>query len=105
MQGIHPDYSEKLLTFFEADFSYFKGMAQAAPHLSKIGKQVLLEQLTPREQEVLQLVAAGRSNPEVATELFIALSTVKTHLKNIYGKLQVNNRVQAIARARDLHLL
>jgi len=55
--------------------------------------------------EVLRLIAAGRSNEEVAAELFIAVSTVKTHLINIYGKLEVKRRTQAIAKARQLKLL
>jgi LuxR family maltose regulon positive regulatory protein len=65
----------------------------------------LIEPLTPREREVLRLIAAGRSNPEIAAELVIAVTTVKTHVKNIYGKLQVTNRIQAAARAQDLRLL
>jgi ATP/maltotriose-dependent transcriptional regulator MalT len=51
------------------------------------------------------LVAAGKTNQEIAKELFVALSTVKTHIKNIYGKLDARNRTQALARARELRLL
>lgn len=65
----------------------------------------LVEKLTAREQEVLRLIATGLSNPEIAAELVIALTTVKTHTKNLYGKLQVSNRVAAVARARELGLL
>ncbi len=65
----------------------------------------LIEPLTPREREVLQLIAVGRSNPEIAAELVIAVTTVKTHVKNIYGKLQVGTRFQAAARAKELNLL
>ncbi len=64
----------------------------------------LIEPLTPREQEVLRLIAAGRSNPEIAAELVIAVTTVKTHVKNIYGKLGVSNRFEAIERSRGLNL-
>ncbi len=64
----------------------------------------LIEPLTPREQEVLQLLVAGRSNPEIAQQLVIAVTTVKTHVKNLYGKLQVKNRSQAVARAKELNL-
>jgi LuxR family transcriptional regulator, maltose regulon positive regulatory protein len=61
--------------------------------------------LTPREREVLRLLAAGRSNPEIATELVISVTTVKTHVKNLYEKFQVTRRFEAIARARELNLL
>lgn len=61
--------------------------------------------LTRREVRVLNLVASGLSNSDIATDLTIALCTVKTHLVNIFGKLQVANRTQAVARARELQLL
>lgn len=61
--------------------------------------------ISEREQEVLRFVAAGLSNKEIATKLVVADSTVKTHLKNIYRKLEVNSRVQAVMRARTLKLL
>jgi LuxR family maltose regulon positive regulatory protein len=65
----------------------------------------LLETLTARELEVLQLIAAGHSNRAIADELFIAVRTVKKHASNIYGKLGVGSRTQAVARARELGLL
>jgi LuxR family maltose regulon positive regulatory protein len=65
----------------------------------------LPEPLSERELEVLVLLAAGRSNRQIASELFVALSTVKTHIKNIYGKLDVRNRTQAVSRAGELGLL
>lgn len=63
------------------------------------------EAWTPRELEVLALIAQGYTNDEIATDLVIALSTVKTHINNIYRKLGVRNRVQAAARARTLELV
>lgn len=57
---------------------------------------------TRRELEILALIAAGCTNDEIAAELVIALSTVKTHINNIYRKLGVSNRVQAVTRARAL---
>jgi LuxR family maltose regulon positive regulatory protein len=54
---------------------------------------------------VLRLIADGLSNREIAGKLVVAVSTVKTHINNIYGKLQVKSRTQAIARARELGLL
>jgi LuxR family maltose regulon positive regulatory protein len=54
---------------------------------------------------VLRLLAAGLSNREIAQTLVIAVSTVKNHLKSIYGKLDVHSRTQAVRRAQDLDLL
>ena len=65
----------------------------------------LSEPLSERELEVLQLVAEGLSNREIGERLFLALSTVKRHNGNIYGKLQVQRRTEAVARARELGLL
>jgi len=61
--------------------------------------------LTERETEVLQLIAAGLSNKEIAERLDMTVNTVKTHIKNIYGKLQVNRRVQAVEKAKQLAIL
>jgi LuxR family maltose regulon positive regulatory protein len=61
--------------------------------------------LTTREREVLQQIAAGLSNKEIAARLVLTEGTVKLHLHHIYGKLQVKGRVQAIQRARELRLL
>lgn len=61
--------------------------------------------LSPRELDVLRLVAAGRSNPQIARELFIGEATVKTHLLHAYEKLGVSDRTQATLRALDLGLI
>ena len=61
--------------------------------------------LTPRELEVLRLVAAGRSNQQIAGELFISPKTASVHVSNILGKLGVTSRVEAAATAHRLHLL
>src|ERR671921_1641466 len=65
----------------------------------------LSEPLSERELEVLALVASGKSNLEIASSLFVSLSTVKTHINNLYRKLGSRSRTQAIARARDLDLI
>jgi LuxR family maltose regulon positive regulatory protein len=65
----------------------------------------LTEPLSEREREVLQLVAAGKTNRQVATELFVSVGTVKTHVNNVYRKLEAHSRTQAVARARELGLL
>jgi LuxR family maltose regulon positive regulatory protein len=61
--------------------------------------------LSERELEVVQLMAAGASNEEIAEHLVIATGTVKRHVSNILSKLAVSNRTQAGARARELGLL
>jgi two-component system nitrate/nitrite response regulator NarL len=55
--------------------------------------------LTPREREILSLAAEGRSGPEIARKLFLSPATVKTHLSNIYEKLDVSDRAAAVAKA------
>jgi len=67
--------------------------------------QLLIEPLSDRELDVLRLIADGYTNQAIADELFIALSTVKKHVNNIYGKLNVANRTQAIKRAHELNIL
>ena len=94
VEGIVPRYAGRLLAALEKD------RQQASP-----AAQILVEPLTEREMEVLRLVAAGLSNPEIARELVIAVSTVKSHINHIYGKLGVKNRMLAIDRARAVGLL
>jgi LuxR family maltose regulon positive regulatory protein len=76
--------------------------APAGPPLSE---QPLIEPLSERELEVLGLMAEGLSNQEIAGKLFISVGTVKTHVHNICGKLDVASRTQAVAQARELGLL
>jgi LuxR family maltose regulon positive regulatory protein len=64
-----------------------------------------VDALSERELEVLQLLARGASNQEIAQELVIAVDTVKRHVSHIFAKLDVNNRVQAVRQARELGLL
>jgi LuxR family maltose regulon positive regulatory protein len=89
-----PQYGSKLLSLFSKER---RGVSSSV--------QPITEPLTPREIEVLQLVAAGDSNPEIAQKLFIAVNTVKKHITNIFGKLGVTSRTQAVARAREWELL
>jgi LuxR family maltose regulon positive regulatory protein len=64
-----------------------------------------IDPLTPRELEVLNHIAAGASNQAIAEKLVITLSAVKKHTGNIYAKLNVNSRIQAVVRARQLGLI
>jgi ATP/maltotriose-dependent transcriptional regulator MalT len=79
----------------------------SAPGLPpSIADQVPLpESLSEREFEVLQLIAEGYSNQEIAQKLVVAVSTVKKHINSIFGKLGVTHRAQAIAQARELGIL
>ena len=72
---------------------------------SAAGPQVLAEPLSGRELEVLRLLAAGLSKPEIARELIVAESTVRSHVKNIYAKLEAHRRREAVERAREMGLL
>ncbi len=61
--------------------------------------------ITPREIEVLRLMAEGLSNQEIADRMFVSLNTVKTHSSNVFSKLDVQRRTQAIQKAKDLGIL
>jgi LuxR family maltose regulon positive regulatory protein len=78
--------------------------ASAAPDDGQ-SLQGLVEPLTPRELEVLRLLAAGRSNREIAETIVVTLDTVKKHVTHVLDKLGVNNRTAAVGRARELGLL
>jgi LuxR family maltose regulon positive regulatory protein len=93
-RGIAPGYVARLLSAMADSFG-------APPSLA----QPLIEPLSEREIEVLQLLAAGKSNQAIAAELVLSVGTVKAHNSNIYGKLGVRSRTQAVARARKLNLL
>ena len=100
--GIMPDYVGTLLSAFSAETDENE-VAQASPPASSASP--LIEPLSERELEVLQLIAQGLSNREICERLYLALSTVKGHNRNIYGKLQVQRRTEAVARARELGLV
>jgi LuxR family transcriptional regulator, maltose regulon positive regulatory protein len=97
--GRMPDYIRKLLTVFRAE----EQQSAEASHRSPA--QLLLEPLSERELEVLGLIAQGLSNQEISERLYLALDTVKGHNRKIFGKLQVERRTEAVARARELGLL
>lgn len=74
-------------------------------HTSKSKTHNLVEPLTPRELEVLQLMARGHSNAQIARQLFLTVNTLKAHTHRIYSKLDVHDRLQAVIRAQELGLL
>lgn len=79
--------------------------AGEADYIGGTSMPALIEPLTHREKDILRLIADGLSNKEIASRLTITEGTVKIHAFNIYGKLQVNRRVQAVSRAKELQLL
>jgi LuxR family maltose regulon positive regulatory protein len=98
---IAPDYAGELLAAFPEEV---RGAVEFDMEMSTI-TQPLVEPLSERELEVLRLMATGLKYKEAADELVVSVNTVRHHTRNIYGKLEVNSRAQAIARAQDLGLL
>ena len=84
-------------------------VSQFLPEISAseqaLSMDTLIEPLSPREIEVLDLIALGKTNKEISQELFVSPGTVKAHTSNIYRKLNVANRTEAVARARELDIL
>jgi LuxR family maltose regulon positive regulatory protein len=99
---ILPGYTGKLLAGFEAERQISAG---EAPLRITPALQPMIEPLSQRELEILRLFKTELSGPEIARELVIALSTVRTHTKSIFGKLNVNDRRAAVKRAAELGLI
>jgi LuxR family maltose regulon positive regulatory protein len=100
--GIMPNYTGKLLAAFDADQ---QGMDVETPRSASPASSSLIEPLSLRELEVLRLFKTELSGPEIARELVIGLSTVRTHTKSIFSKLNVNSRRAAVKRAAALGLI
>ena len=90
--GIALNYVRSLLTTFDVDES------------KTPTKQAMSDPLSERELEVLRLLRTDLSGPDIARELIVSLNTFRTHTKNIYSKLEVNNRRAAVRRAEELDL-
>jgi ATP/maltotriose-dependent transcriptional regulator MalT len=97
-RGIAPDYVRRLLASYSA--------AESQPQQSKRQNTnfEFIEPLSEREREVLQFMVEGLTNQEIGSRLFLSRNTVKVHTRNIYGKLGVHNRTQAVIKARTLGL-
>jgi LuxR family maltose regulon positive regulatory protein len=100
MVRVTADHAREFLDAFQQDTA--AGVSQVAP--SSLAT-ALVSPLTEREVEVLHLLAEGLSNKAIAERLIVAPSTIKQHLKNVYGKLDVHSRTEAVARGRELGLL
>jgi len=99
-RGIAPSYTHRLLAALDASVPGEEGEGPPVPH-----PQRLVEPLSRRELEVLRLLATELSGPEIAQHLVISVTTVRSHTRSIYGKLDVHSRYEAVARARELGLL
>lgn len=98
--GVEPEYIRRLLAAFPVAES-----EQTTSSPSRVSESELVEPLSERELEVLQLIAEGLTNQEVATRLYLSLHTVKVHARNIYGKLGAKSRTHAIAKGKALGIL
>jgi LuxR family maltose regulon positive regulatory protein len=96
-RGIELAYLARLLEAFRTE-----GLLQAQ---KPAAASPLAELLSEREREVLRLIASGLTNPEIAAHLFLSVGTVKRHVHNIFLKLEVTSRLNAIARVQELDLL
>jgi len=101
-RGIVPNYTGKLLLAFEAER---KGFGEEMPIPAAPVSGSMIEALSQRELDILRLFKTELSGPEIAQELVIALSTVRTHTKSIYNKLNVNSRRGAVKKAIELGLI
>ncbi len=96
-RGIHLSYVGKLLAIMKAPHD--------KPSMPMANDGEWIEPLSRREVEILQLLSTGLSNEEIASTLVIAVVTVKKHLNNIYGKLNVHSRIAAVAKAQKLRVI
>lgn len=92
MRHIAPSFADKVLL-------------QARAAEIRASQQIVIDPLTPRELEVLQLIAQDLTNQEIADHFVVALSTVKKHINRIFFKLEARDRTQAVLKARELNLL
>jgi LuxR family maltose regulon positive regulatory protein len=102
--NVLPHYVSRLLTLFPRDHEIKLPAHQPDPISNKPTGEPLIEPLSERELEVLQWMASGASNEEIAQALVIATATAKKHVSNIIRKFGVENRTQAVARGRSLGL-
>jgi len=100
-EKLFPELTSSLLSAIEETSKpLVQGISEPAAE-----EEQLIEELSDRELEILELINAGLTNQDIASRLYLSLNTVKWHLKNIYGKLAVDNRAAAAARARSLGLI
>jgi LuxR family maltose regulon positive regulatory protein len=104
-RGIAPGFVASLLAALGEQERHAELPSMLQATAEPAAARLLAEQLSERERDVLRLLAAGLSNQEIARRLYVEVSTVKTHLKSIYSKLDAHGRAHAVARARELQVL
>jgi LuxR family maltose regulon positive regulatory protein len=103
-QNFSTDFIGQLLAAFQADSQKVGAEGCDRDSFTPLHpvEPSAVDSLTNRENEILELLIQGKTNKEIAAKLFVAIDTTKTHLKNIYQKLEVNSRLQAVAKANAL---
>lgn len=103
-KNVSTDFVGDLLVAFRGDMEKVPVESDASEHPAPIkpASSHITESLTSREKEILELLVQGKPNKEIADKLFVSIYTVKSHLKNVYQKLEVNSRLQAVAKANAL---
>ena len=97
---IAPEYVQRLLAAFPVTEP--EGVTSTKSQVDQSG---LIEPLSDREIDVIQLIAKGLTNQEISNKLFLSMHTVKTHTRNIYSKLGAHHRAEAVAKARAFGIL
>jgi LuxR family maltose regulon positive regulatory protein len=102
-QGIHPEYINQLLP----TFGITKTSQEPTPHKIQSTEQSppINEPLSERELQVLRLLESPLTSTEIGRELYLSQNTIRTHMRNIYSKLAVHGRIEAIQKAREIGLL
>jgi two-component system, NarL family, response regulator LiaR len=101
-----------LVALFFTGLGIWGGLKLTRKQVVRVGPEFILNEpelqrlgISKREHEVLELMAKGLSNQEIADKLFVSLNTIKTHLSNLFLKLDVSRRTQAVQRAKELRLI
>ena len=95
--GIEIEYARELLTAFEDEHKSIPS--------GEMPEVEFKESLSQREMQVLRLLVTDLTTPEIADELIVSVSTVRSHIKNIYSKLDAHSRYEAVTKARELEIL
>jgi DNA-binding CsgD family transcriptional regulator len=101
-----------IVALFFTVFGIWVGLKLTRKKVVRVGPEFILDtselerlEISKREYEVLELMAKGMTNREIAERLFVSLNTIKTHSSNLFLKLEVNRRTKAIQKAKELHLI